>query len=126
MDGCVESRLVIDEGLIASAHTALVPDALERRHLGLELVVVVLFLVKVAAAASRRLPVLVLIGSVLEVVFVVLLLLGILLGGRCFTLGHRVFSLRGGPLACGQARRRSERHAVTALWETDNSAKKRT
>ena len=78
------------------------------------------------AAASRRLPVLVLIGSVLEVVFVVLLLLGILLGGRCFTLGHRVFSLRGGPLACGQARRRSERHAVTALWDTDNSAKKRT
>jgi hypothetical protein len=111
LDGCVESGLVVDAGLVAWVHAALFPDALERRHLSLELLVVVLLLVKVAAAASRRL--FVVIFRTHEVLVDELLLLGVLLGGRGFTLGHGV-SLRGGPFACGwvargRVRRRSAR-----------------
>jgi hypothetical protein len=113
LDGCVESGLVVDAGLVASVHAALFPDALERRHLSLELLVVVLLLVKVAAAASRRLFVVVIFRTH-EVLVDELLLLGVLLGGRGFTLGHGV-SLRGGPFACGWVARGRVRRRSGAL-----------
>jgi len=118
LDGCVESGLVVDAGLVASVHAALFPDALERRHLSLELLVVVLLPVKVAAAASRRLFVVVIFRTH-EVLVDELLLLGVLLGGRGFTLGHGV-SLRGGPFACGWVARGRVRRRSGALARAAN------